>query len=361
MNTKLSAVIVGLFGALATFGFARHEVAHAAAVEPVEFATITVLPSLQHGAGAEALAIDEAGTVIVGHAWDRSGLLHAVKWTLQSGGAWAISDLAWPAGASSTIARGVNNNGDVAGNDFPATTSRALLWLGGVSLPRILGCATDVGPATVYAISANAQVVIGEPIDWSVPKSTGAVWRHDGNCREDLPLLVAGGSAAALAVNGDGTIVGGTANGFPVRWTNVAGQWRIEPLGTLRGVVHGANGAGDLTGSVETPCGSAAVCHRAAIWYTSGDSRELGTLGGAESWARDINSNGEVVGVASLGGGVNTGFFWSPDPAVGMLQLPFNRRWAGGNALSDVRPDGTRLVAGMDSQGRAVVWVVRNP
>jgi uncharacterized membrane protein len=358
MGTRI-ATVAACVGALATFGLASHELAHAAAPKPGGFATISILPSF--GPIAEALAVDGAGRIVVGYVRDRSGLLHAVQWTLQGDGSWALSELAWPAGASGAVARGVNNGGDVTGYDFPETASRALLWLGGMSSPQILGCSTDLAAGWVYGISAGAQVIVGEAIDWSVSKSTGAVWRPDDTCREDLPLLNAGSSAAALAVNGDGTIVGGTASGFPVRWTNVVGRWQIEQLGTLHGVVRGANGAGDLTGLVETPCGSAAVCQRAAIWYTTGDSRELGTLGGAVSWASDINSNGEVVGIASLGGGVNTGFFWSPDPAVGMLQLPFNGRWAVGNALSDVRPDGTRLVAGRDSRGRAVVWVVRNP
>jgi hypothetical protein len=44
-----------------------------------------------------------------------------------------------------------------------------------------------------------------------------------------------------------------------------------------------------------------------------------------------------------------------------MLQLPFKGSWAAANGVSDVRPDGTRLVVGMSSQGVAVVWVVRNP
>jgi hypothetical protein len=59
--------------------------------------------------------------------------------------------------------------------------------------------------------------------------------------------------------------------------------------------------------------------------------------------------------------GINTAFFWSPDLAVGMLQLPFNGRWAAANALSDVRADGTRLVVGQDFRGRAIAWIVRNP
>jgi hypothetical protein len=76
----------------------------------------------------------------------------------------------------------------------------------------------------------------------------------------------------------------------------------------------------------------------------------------------DINATGEVVGVSiprrrSIG---NTAFFWSPDPLVGMVQLPVIGRSAVAYALSDVRPDGTRLVVGL-SQGEPVVWVVRTP
>ena len=89
------------------------------------FATLTTLPSL--GAGSEALAVNATGTVVVGTAWDRSDLLHAVRWTLQNG-TWVISSMPWPPGASSAAARGVNNAGDAAGSSYPASNSRALLW-----------------------------------------------------------------------------------------------------------------------------------------------------------------------------------------------------------------------------------------
>ena len=318
------------------------------------------LPSFHRG--AEALAVDARGTIIVGSAWDARSLLHAVKWTLQSDGSWAFSDLAWPAGVTSTIARGVNNRGDVAGNDFPATASRALLWLAGTSSPRILGCSTDRREETVYGVSADAQVVVGTGFDVDGRQIAG-VWRPDGSCREDLPALAEGESAGASAVNGDGTIVGGGAAGVLVRWTHVAGQWQIEQLDTRSGFVFGANPRGDLVGYVSTPCGVAAMCQRAVVWYASGGLLELGTLGGANSLARDINSAGEVVGTSGIGRsarGTSTAFFWSPDPAAGMLQLP-RGRGATANALSDVRADGSRLVVGQDSRGEPVMWVVRNP
>ena len=126
------------------------------------------------------------------------------------------------------------------------------------------------------------------------------------------------------------------------------------------GTVSGANSIGDLAGSVENvSCALSGGCQRAAIWYLAGGSRELGTLGGADSWARGINAAREIVGASTSAAGTNTGFFWSL--ATGMVQLPVKAQWAGANAVSDVRADATRLVVGMDAGGNAVVWTLRIP
>jgi uncharacterized membrane protein len=330
--------------------------ARSAPINGTDIATLSTLPSLG-GGPSEALGINEAGTIIVGSSWDRSDVLHAVKWTLQNG-SWAITSLPHPAGATSSIARGVNNQGDAAGNDFPASTSHAILWpaTGGVIG---LGCDDALGPARVYGISAGGQIVVGQE------GGTAAVWQP-GSCRADLPPLVNGGSASAGAVNGDGTIVGGRAApdlqnsaSVPVRWAFVGGQWQIEQLDNRAGAAYGANAAGDLAGGVSVPCALDGGCQHAVIWYAAGGSFELDTLGGAHSWARDINASREVVGLSTSPRVGNTAFFWSE--FGGMFQLPFKGRWAAANAVSDVRPDGTRLVVGMSSQGEAIAWVVRNP
>lgn len=312
------------------------------------------LPSL--GGPSEALAVNASGTAIAGYSWDRRDVLHAVKWTLQNGG-WVISSLPLPSGATSAIARGIAEAGDVAGNDFPASTSRPVLWpaVGGVV---VLGCLGDVDGVTVRAISAGGQVLAGQAA------GVASVWRP-GQCLEALPPLATESPSAAYAVNGDGTIVGGLAAsapqdpaGVPVRWRNIAGAWQIEQLDTLSGDAAGSNAAGDLAGHIVNPCTNPDGCARAMVWYAAGGSRQLGTLGGDQSWARDINATGEVVGgsASSIG---NTGFFWSE--SSGMVQLAVKGKWAAANALSDVRPDGTRLVVGMDSQGRAIAWVLQIP
>jgi uncharacterized membrane protein len=336
-------------------------------------ATLSTLPSLPKGGPSEAVAVDETGSVIVGYSWDAKGLLHGVKWTQQPNGSWTIGSLPWPAGATRTIARGVSNQSDAAGNDdyLLSSASRAVLWpaTGGVAL---LGCSDDIGPATVHAISADRQVVVGQEHliqDGVFKGSTASLWQP-GSCRTDLPPLVSGGSATAMAVNSDATVVGGAAAptsspnsaSVPVRWRSVAGQWQIEQLDNRPGPVRGANGLGDLAGGVTVPLGAGCVladgCSRAVIWYVGGGSRELGTLGGAHSWARDINASGEVVGGSTSPHVGNTAFFWSQ--SIGMYQLPIKGSWAAANAVSDVRSDGTRLVVGMSSQGTAIAWVVRN-
>ena len=120
---------------------------------PPPFATFSVLPSL--GSNSVAHAVDEAGTVIVGQAFDRGGLLHAVKWTLQNG-SWVMTEMPWPADAVSASARGVDNQGVAAGNDFPVSTSRPLLWPAGGG-PTILGCPSNLGRADVHGISAAGR------------------------------------------------------------------------------------------------------------------------------------------------------------------------------------------------------------
>jgi probable HAF family extracellular repeat protein len=268
-----------------------------------------------------------------------------------------VADLGWPPDAVSSIARGVNNALDVAGNDFSATSSRALLWpdTGGITV--LNDCSGSAGHATVHGISANAQVVVG-----GSQGIGGSVW-SPGGC-ERLPPLPGDTSSTALAVNGDGTVVGGIANAssaptVPVRWTHVAGQWQVEQLDSRSGAASGANTAGDLAGFVVTPCALPDGCSRAVIWYAAGGSRELATLGGEHSSANDINANGEVVGISTAPQVGETAYFWSE--SRGMVQLPFKGRPPIANALSDVRADGTRVVVGADGRANAIVWVVRNP
>ena len=322
------------------------------------FAARTTLPTLSRNVSGEAYAVDQAGSIVAGYSWDRAGRMNPVTWTLLNG-TWTIAALPYSATATSAVARAVNDQGDVAGNDFPASTPHAVLWphTGGFNL---LGCG-ELGE--VYGLSAAGRIAVG--IGRGASPVTAAVW-EPGICRSDLPPLVAGGAATALAVNGDGAIVGGSAApdaqstfNVPVRWRRVAGAWQIDLLDARAGSVRGANSLGDLVGTVEVSCASASSCSRGVIWYAAGGSRELGTLGGESTTPRGINAVGEVVGLSTLPNGDGTAFFWAE--TLGMRQLPVNGgAWA--FAVSGVRPDGTRLVVGAGGKPAApLAWVVSNP
>lgn len=319
------------------------------------FATLSTLPSLGRGNGAEAYAVQQSGGIIAGYSWQSDGRMIPVKWTLQNG-AWMITSLPYAATATSARAKGVNDQGDVAGNDWPASAPHAVLWpsTGGF---QVLGCNNELGE--VFGMSAGGRTLAGV-VQGSL--ALAAVW-EPGQCRVNLPPLVAGRSARADAVNGNGSIVGGSADAgsyyVPVRWTRVSGAWTITALDSRQGAVRGANSAGDLVGYVKVPCALPAGCNLGMIWYAAGGTRALPTLGGSQTTPVGINSAGEVVGLSSLASEDGTAFFWSE--TMGMRQLPITGgAWA--FAVSGVRADGTRLVVGAGgTKFGAVVWVVRNP
>jgi len=322
-------------------------------------ATYVKLPSLR--GPSEALAVDQSGTFVAGYSYDQRGLVHATRWSFANG-AWTMTYMPVPpnTGAICDFARGVNDAGDLTGNTTPDTTSRPVLWpFDGGSI--LLDCGAESGSARPYAISAGGQIAAGI-FRQDGGSTTASVWRP-GTCRQPLPPLVPGTSSNAYAINGDGTIVGGlgaspqSSGSVPVRWRNQSGQWQVEQLDSRAGLALGANSVGDLAGYVTVSCGVSGGCSRAMIWRVDGTSRELATLGGTDSWLRGINASGEVVGLSTTSNGTNTAFFWSE--STGMVQLPIKGQWAGANAVSDIRADGTRLVVGIDANGNAIAWTVR--
>lgn len=322
--------------------------------QPGGFATLTKLPALSRGVHGEAYAVQQSGGIIAGYSWHRDGRMIPVTWTLQNG-AWTITSLAYPATATSARAKAVNDRGDVSGNDWPGSTPHAVLWPSSGGF-EVLGCNNELGE--VHGMSAGGQTLVG-----FAPGGIAAVW-EPGRCRVNLPALPGAAGARAEAVNGDGSVVAGSANSgaysVPARWRRENGMWTIEALDTRQGAVRGANSAGDLVGYVNVPCASVTTgCNRGMIWYAAGGTRELPTLGGSHTTPVGINAAREVVGLSSLANQDGTAFFWSE--TMGMRQLPVSGgAWA--FAVSGVRADGTRLVvgAGGDSFG-ALVWVVRNP
>jgi probable HAF family extracellular repeat protein len=209
-----------------------------------------------------AYAINGNGT-IAGQSY-LSGQSHAVIWPNGSG----ITDLGTASGSSST-AFGINDDDEVAGT---ARTSwdRAVLWTGPFNATLLLDAAADY--STTNDISTGGDAVGTVKIGGV---KTAVRWTPDG--LHHTPLGSPGGASEAMAWNAAGIV------------------------GTYK------DGSND---------------DRPIIWNDDG-MQDLGTLGGSDGEALDINGHGHVVGESKNSGGKFLATLWAGGAAV-LLDAPPN-------------------------------------
>lgn len=203
-----------------------------------------------------------------------------------------ITDLGTLPGADDGSApASMNDKGQVVGTArYRSSKSRAFLWSGGKM--------TDLGTlggqsSEAFAIN-NAGQVVGQAQVVSGYRRA-FLWQK-GRINE-LP----GGKDAstsnnsAIAINASGQIIG-ESNNRGVRWHN--GQHTsLGGLLLLFGNESGAiNDQGQVIGHL-LKNGQRPVRRHACLW-NKGKLSDLGTLGGAQSYARAINNRGQIVGVA---------------------------------------------------------------
>lgn len=191
------------------------------------------------------------------------------------------------------------------------------------------------GPGSFGAAVNNQGVVVG-CADVSVVSAHAFAWK-EGRMQDLGGVVGTEGSSCALAVNDHGAIAGRTSTREVVVWDGGAAR----PIGVRgdvgaindRGVVVGGYEAGGTTRafvyergtlmtlpalgdpaapSVATSINShGVVVGRSgghAFRYEDGAMRDLGTLGGNNSGARDINDRGVIVGGAANATGQPTAF-----------------------------------------------------
>jgi probable HAF family extracellular repeat protein len=118
-----------------------------------------------------------------------------------------------------------------------------------------------------------------------------------------LTALSQGGDSLAYALNDNGMVVGQSYNSETglteaVVWSGNS----VTSIG-YEGIARGVNNSGQVVG--ETGTGTLTSPDGEAFLWQSGTYTDLGTLGGANSGAYDINQNGVITGISMpTGGGI---------------------------------------------------------
>lgn len=277
-----------------------------------------VLPTLG-GETAYADAVNSAG-VIAGTSTTSTGAFHAAVW--RNG---RIEDLGTLGGGYSA-AYDINDQGRIVGESLAADNRyHAVMW---------------------------QEVTTRDPRGRKPPRTS---WKIT-----DLGDLGDGPWAEARDINNTGAIVGRytIGQGFEAQFQGSRGFiWRDGTITTLNldpGVIPGAiNDAAQVVGTYKYTL-SSQITSRAFLWQ-NGTGRDLGPLGGRNTFSYAINNIGQVVGEANTTGGPNAGFIWQ---AGSIRQLPIDQ--PNGRSYSAVSINDAGNIVGIASVDtlttRAVLW-----
>jgi hypothetical protein len=237
---------------------------------------------------------------------------HGFFW--QSGN---LADMDSPSSMANTFVHGMGPGGQVLGENG---TGFAFEWISGSGF-TLLPIPSGKNNAAAYDMNTTGDIV-GSSSNNSGTLTNGTVWKSGGGTTLLAPVNSLFFSSAS-AINGARTIAGISYNNINQQasvWTfnSGTGQWSGQALGTLGGADSSArdiNSAGNVVGDSTRALGQG---QGAFIWHP-GDAAPIDLdptrAFGINTFAHGINSNNEVVG--SIGG--SGAFVW--DQARGIRDL----------------------------------------
>lgn len=247
------------------------------------------------GASSQAYGINASG-IAVGSATNPFGYTHAFS---SSG---SLTDLTINSHVSEGVASGINNAGAVAGTQYFNGQAYATLWLNDIAQ-------SISGPgSSAMAINDSGQTA-GM---FTTADSQGHAFIADGvnpgDSFADLGPLPGGTWSAAYGINSAGNVAGyGNIASGPFRgftWSADGGYTQLGTFGGANSYAMTINSAGDAAGSAQTSDGS---MH--AFLAIGAQLIDLGTLGGMSSYAYGMNDDREVVGYSSINASGDTHAF----------------------------------------------------
>ena len=240
-----------------------------------------------------------------------------------------LTDLGTFGGDTST-AFAINDAGQVVGMSYSYsdTPTRGFLYSGGGM------SAIQAGTGNTYAYGINnAGIVVGA---MTVSTPQGDAYQHAytwaGNGFTDLGTPANGDGSRAFAINGRGEVVGAaanTVNGAPNFPENpfVYRNGTMSDMGNFGGIWSSAasiNDAGQVVGYSGIDFGSASdeIYSRSAFLYEGGVLHNLGGLAPYRSSdATDINNLGQIVGTAGLADGTAHAFLYEGGTMIDLNAL----------------------------------------
>jgi len=235
---------------------------------------------------------------------------------------YTISDLGALTAGASSVGRQINAYSKVAGFDEDA---------GGDASAWFSDCGTLTSLGTLGGSNAEAQGINDNDliVGWA-HNGSGArrafTWTSGGGMT-DLGAVSGRSDSEAHAVNASGEVVGTVVDvGVPPgrrlaflylpapAYTLPAGMNSLGTLGGLQSVAMDINDSGRVVGGAQNGTGPKLRYMRPFRWQ-NGTMTDLGTLGGeSESTlhrAEGVNNSGNVVGASFTAGGNLHGFFWN--------------------------------------------------
>ena len=272
--------------------------------------------SVSYGAGINASGL------VTGDAQDSTGEFAF----LSSGDGTPMRRIYDVFGGSQIYPAAINDLGQLTGlADLAGDVAyHAFVWKNDGTPMRDLG--TLGGDSSLgSAINASGQVAGRAEVIPGTKNTHAFIWKNDGTPMLDLGTL-GGDYAGATFINASGQTAGESCTVQSTPCHAHAFFWRndgtpMQDLGTLdlgtlgRGVesdVSAFNNSGQIAGISYT---NGNANRRAFVWMNDGTPmKDLGTFGGADSYATDINASGQVTGTAYLAGNaVYRAFLWRND------------------------------------------------